>query len=142
MMRDPLVEHFANPLIRERLSLKEKLTLEQATTIASQMESAGEQAKCMTSVKSSLPVHAVQVQGKGKSSHTGMHVRAHLQAILLSVTHSYTVDPTSIWPMHWNAPRLKSCVEPATRRDLLRTCVGLLHRLMACVKWKYRNILY
>ena len=67
MIRDQLVEHVANPRIRERLLLKEKLTLEQATTIASQMESAGEQAKCMTSVKSSLPVHAVQVQGKGKS---------------------------------------------------------------------------
>ena len=67
MIRDQLVEHVANPRIRERLLLKEKLTLEQATTIASQMESAGEPAKCMTSVKSSYTVHAVQVQGKGKS---------------------------------------------------------------------------
>ena len=38
MIRDQLVEHV------ERLLLKEKLTLEQATTIASQMDSAGEQA--------------------------------------------------------------------------------------------------
>ena len=148
MMRDPLVEHFANPRIRERLLLKEKLTLEQATTIASQMESAGEQAKCMTSVKSSLPVHAVQVQGKGKSSHTGMHVRAHLQVILPPVTlllqipaQVFVVGPTSIWLMHRNAPRLQSCVKPATRRDILRVCVGLLNRLIACVKSKYRNIL-
>ena len=59
MIRDQLVEHVAHARIRERLLLKQKLTLEDAVTIASQMESAGEQAKCMT--KSGLPVQAVQV---------------------------------------------------------------------------------
>ena len=86
---------------------------------------------------------------KGRvDSHTGMHVRAHLQAILLPVTlllqipaRVFMVDPTSICLTHWNAPRLKSCVKPATRRDILRACVGQLHRLIACLKWKYRNLL-
>ncbi|CAL8239313.1 unnamed protein product [Gadus morhua 'NCC'] len=47
-----------------------------------------------------------------------------------------------IWPLHRNAQRFKSFVKPATRRDILLACVGLLHRLTACDKWKYRNILY
>lgn len=38
MIRDQLVEHVANPRIREKLLLKDKLTLTDAITIATQVE--------------------------------------------------------------------------------------------------------
>lgn len=47
MIGDQLVEHLAHPHITERLLLKGNLTLAEAITIATQVESAGQQAKSM-----------------------------------------------------------------------------------------------
>ena len=44
------------------------------------IESAGEQAKCMTRVKSSFPVHAVQVQVKGMSRQLYRNARSDSSA--------------------------------------------------------------
>lgn len=55
------MEHVANPHVREKLLLKDKLTLAEAITIATQVESASEQAKFMAG-DNQLPVHVVKAQ--------------------------------------------------------------------------------
>ena len=126
MIRDQLVEHVANPHIRERLLLKEKLTLEQVTTIASQMESAGEQAKCMTSVKSSFPVHAVQVQGKGKSRQPYRNARSGSSASHSTASYTPAINSCSCFvvdlPMHRNAPPLVMCKTCNKKGHSARVC--------------------
>ena len=47
MLCDQLVEYLNNPRIRERLLLELDLTLQKAINLATQIESAGEQAKCI-----------------------------------------------------------------------------------------------
>uniref|UniRef100_A0A669FAM3 Reverse transcriptase domain-containing protein n=1 Tax=Oreochromis niloticus TaxID=8128 RepID=A0A669FAM3_ORENI len=59
MIRDQLVEHVSSPSIRERLLLEPDLTLDKAVTLATQMESAVQQAKSVAA-DSSTPVQAVQ----------------------------------------------------------------------------------
>ena len=67
---------------------------------------------------------------KGRvDSHTGMHVRAHLQVILPPVTlllqipaHVFVVDPTSIWLMHRNAPPLVMCKTCNKKGHSARVC--------------------
>lgn len=92
MIRDQLVEHCANPHIRERLLLKTKLKLKDAITLACQIESAGEQAKAMASAsRSSLPVQAVQVQSRGK----GRQQRSRGNARSVQPTSRSTSTPTN-----------------------------------------------
>lgn len=78
MIQDQLVEHVANPRIRERLLLKaninKTLTLAEAITIATHIESASEQAKSMAGDQH-LSVH-VQSQNTARSHDS--HVRALL----------------------------------------------------------------
>lgn len=52
MIRDQLVEHVANSVVREWLLLKEKLTLPEAITISTKVESATEQGEALASCKS------------------------------------------------------------------------------------------
>ena len=136
MIRDQLVEHVAHARIRERLLLKQKLTLEDAVTIASQMESAGEQAKCMT--KSGLPVQAVQVHS---TTSTAMEKCASgvIYRSVHNQFHSCYKFPflLSLWIRQAsgkcprNAQLALPCVKLAIREDILAVCVGLLHRLTA-----------
>ena len=60
MLRDQLIEYLSNARIRERLLLELGLNLEKAITLATQMESAAEQAKCIGGEKPTVPVQAVQ----------------------------------------------------------------------------------
>ena len=60
MLRDQLIEYVTNANIREKLLLEPNLTLDKAMTIATQIESAAAQAKCMAGDKPSLQVQAVQ----------------------------------------------------------------------------------
>lgn len=59
MIRDQLIEHVINPSIRERLLLEPDLSLDKAVTIATQVESAVQQATTITA-DSRAPVQAVQ----------------------------------------------------------------------------------
>lgn len=60
MLRDQFLENVSNSHIRERLLMEPNLTLDKAVTIATQMESAAEQAKSIGGRTSSLQVKAVQ----------------------------------------------------------------------------------
>ena len=60
MLRDQLIQYVTNAHIREKLLLESNLTLDKAITLATQIESAAEQAKCMVGDKPSLQVQAVQ----------------------------------------------------------------------------------
>lgn len=60
MLRDQLIQYVTNAHIREKLLLEPNLTLDRAITIATQIESAAEQAKRMAGDRPSLQVQAVQ----------------------------------------------------------------------------------
>ncbi len=61
MIHDQLLEHLQSNDIRQRLLLEPDLTLQKATGLAIQLESATEHAKRMTSDRDA-PVRAVQVK--------------------------------------------------------------------------------
>ena len=60
MLRDQLIQYVTNAHIREKLLLELNLNLDKAITLATQIESAAEQAKCMVGDKPSLQVQALQ----------------------------------------------------------------------------------
>lgn len=76
MIRDQLVKHVANPNIRERLLLEPELTLDKALTIASQVESAVQQAKAIAA-NDSVPVQAIQPRSQFNKSKYKQHARAN-----------------------------------------------------------------
>ncbi|XP_023806938.1 uncharacterized protein K02A2.6-like [Oryzias latipes] len=76
MIRDQLVEHVADPRIRERLLLKTNLTLADAITLATQAESVNEQARSMAGIQQA-PVQVVTTQ---KSACRRRQPRQHFPA--------------------------------------------------------------
>ena len=94
------------------------------------MESAGEQAKCMTNVKSSLPAHAVQVQGKEKSRQPYRNARSGSSAS--HSTASYTPVTNSRSCFHCGSdkhlanamecPTIKTCKTCNKKGHFARVC--------------------
>lgn len=74
MIRDQLIEHVSNPNIRETLLLEPDLTLDKALTIASQVESAVQQAKAIAA-NDSVPVQAVQPRSQFTKKKYNQHTR-------------------------------------------------------------------
>ncbi len=131
MIHDQLLEHLQSNDIRQRLLLEPDLTLQKATGLAIQLESATEHAKIMTSDRDA-PVRAVQV----KSHHAGNTVHVQLlPPLLLPVSHVSDAVETSTYLTQHNILLENFIVNYATRRDILRECAIQLHRVM-CVRCK------
>ncbi|XP_048853518.1 uncharacterized protein LOC125721593 isoform X2 [Brienomyrus brachyistius] len=73
MIRDQLIEHVNNSNIRERLLLESDLTLDKTLTLASQVESAIQQAKTITG-NDSVPVQAVQPRSQFTKKKYTQHI--------------------------------------------------------------------
>ncbi|XP_048842528.1 uncharacterized protein LOC125715236 isoform X3 [Brienomyrus brachyistius] len=73
MIRDQLIEHVNNSNIRERLLLESDLTLDKTLTLASQVESAIQQAKTITG-NDSVSVQAVQPRSQFTKKKYTQHI--------------------------------------------------------------------